>query len=170
MHISRTVWFVVIDKVIIYNIYLHIYMCVCVTWYIFIFTSSQLRYIRYDHRFFTRGSQSCINLQAYTKISLAVHRQTLSGAQGPVSLTLYARNSNSMETSPCHNSVAGQQIATSFCTCHDSTAVVPCTKFCSDHCIRIETRVKRSFHRIWVAMGESLVKRCPGQIYLPVIN
>ena len=64
-----------------------------------------------------------------------------------------------METSPCHNSVAGHQIATNFCTCHDSTAVVPCTKFCSDHYIRIEVRVKRNFHRIWIAIEKPLVKR-----------
>ena len=63
-----------------------------------------------------------------------------------------------METSPCCNSVTGHQIATNFCTCHDSTAVVPCTKFCSDHCIRIEMRVKRNFHRILIAM-EKTVKR-----------
>ena len=80
---------------------------------------------------------------------------------GPVSLIFFAHNSNSMETSPCHNSVAGHQIATFFCTCHDSTAVVPCTKFCNDHCIRIEVRVKRNFHRIWMRW-KNLVKRAPG--------
>ena len=52
---------------------------------------------------------------------------------GPVSQTFFARNSNSMETSPCCNSAAGDQIATNFCTCHDSTAVVSCTKLCSNH-------------------------------------
>ena len=67
-----------------------------------------------------------------------------------------------METSPCCNSVVGHQIATNFCTCHDSTAVVPCTKFCSYHCIKIEMRVKRNFHRIWIAMEKPLVKRGPG--------
>ena len=67
-----------------------------------------------------------------------------------------------METLPCSNYVAGHQIATNFCTCHDSTAVVPCTKFCSDHCIRIEMRVKRNFHRIRIAMEKPLVKRGPG--------
>ena len=72
--------------------------------------------------------------------------------QGPVSLTFFDRYSNTMETSPCHNSLAGHQIATNFCTCHDSTAVVPCTKFCSDHGIRIEVGVKRNFHRIWIQL------------------
>ena len=66
-----------------------------------------------------------------------------------------------MEISPCHNSVADHQIATKFCTCHDSTAVVPCTKLCSNHCIRIEVRVKRNSHRVWIAMEKPLVKRGP---------
>ena len=66
-----------------------------------------------------------------------------------------------METSPCSNSVTGHQIATNFCTCHDSTAVVPCTKFCSDHCIGIEMRAKRNFYRIWIAMEKTLVIRGP---------
>ena len=60
---------------------------------------------------------------------------------GPVSLTFIVRNSNSKETSSCCNSAAGDQIATNICTCHDSTAVVPSPKFCSNHCIRIEVRV-----------------------------
>ena len=67
-----------------------------------------------------------------------------------------------METSPCCNSVASHQTATNFCTCHQSTAVVPCTKFCSDHPIRVEVRVKQNFHRIWIAMEKPLVKRGPG--------
>ena len=50
-------------------------------------------------------------------------------------------------------------LAKNFCTCHDSTAVVPRTKFCSDHCIRIEVRVKRNIRRIWFAMEKPLVKR-----------
>ena len=86
------------------------------------------------------------------------------GAKVPVSQKFFfASNSNSMETSPCHNFVAGHQIATNCCACHNSTAVVPCTKFCSNHCIRIEVRVKRNFHRIWIAMENLLVKRAPGR-------
>ena len=56
----------------------------------------------------------------------------------------FARNSNSIEASSCCNFVAGHQIATQICACHDSTAVVPCTNACSDHPIRIEVRVKIS--------------------------
>ena len=46
-----------------------------------------------------------------------------------------------------------------FCTCHDSIAVVPRTKFCSDHCIRIVVRVKPNFYRIWIATEKPLVKQ-----------
>ena len=75
-----------------------------------------------------------------------------------------ARKSNSIETSRCRNAVVGHHIATNICTCHDSTAVVPCTKLCSDHGIRVEVRVKRNFHRIWIAMEKPLVKRGPDPI------
>ena len=37
-------------------------------------------------------------------------------------------------------------------------AVVSCTKFCSDHCVGIEARVKQNFHRIWMAIENPLVK------------
>ena len=43
-----------------------------------------------------------------------------------------------METSPCCNSIAGPQIVIHLYPCHGSTVVVPCTKFCSDHFVRIE--------------------------------
>ena len=74
-----------------------------------------------------------------------------------------------MEISRCCNSPAGNQITINVCTCHDSTAVVPCAKFCSDHCIRIEVRVKQNVHRIWIAMDKLLVKRGPGNHYDDVI-
>ena len=66
-----------------------------------------------------------------------------------------------METSPWCYSAAGHHIATIFCTWHDSRAVVPRTKFCSDHRIRIEMRVKQNSPRIWIAMEKPLVKRGP---------
>ena len=81
-------------------------------------------------------------LQAYGRQYLSPKRRN----------TCCSPDSNTMETSTCHNSVAGHQIATIFCTCHDDTAVVPCTKFGSDHGIWVDVRVKRNFHRIWIAM------------------
>ena len=46
-----------------------------------------------------------------------------------------------MESLPCCNSVAGHQIAAIFSNA--TTAVVPCTKFCCDHCIRFDVWVKQ---------------------------
>ena len=82
-------------------------------------------------------------------------------ALGPVSLTIFARNLNSMKVTRWCNSTTGHQIATNFCTYHDSTAVVLCTKYWSDHCVRIRKTVMRNFHRIWNAMDKPLLKRAP---------
>ena len=51
----------------------------------------------------------------------------------PVSVTTFCPHSNLVQISPCCNSVAGHQIITIFRACHNSMAVVPCTKFGSDH-------------------------------------
>ena len=72
------------------------------------------------------------------------------------SKVFFARNSNLMENSLCCNSMAGHQIATNFCT-----AVVSCTKFCSDHYVKMEVRVKWTFHQIQIAMEKNLVKWAP---------
>ena len=50
------------------------------------------------------------------------------------------------------------QIATKFCTCYDSTAVVLCEKFGSDHFVRIEARSKQNCHRIWITMEKPYMK------------
>ena len=55
---------------------------------------------------------------------------------------------------------------------HATTAQLSChvQNFCSDHCIRIEMRVKRYFHRIWIAMEKPLVKRGPASLHSCVHN
>ena len=63
-----------------------------------------------------------------------------------------------MEISFSFNSITGDHIATKFGTCHDSPAVVPCAKYCSDHVISIWMRAKWNFHHIWIVMEKSLVK------------
>ena len=74
---------------------------------------------------------------------------------GSVSLTMFVYISNSLEISPYCDSISGHQI----------TAVLSCTKFCSDRCVRIEVRVKRKkIHRIGIPMETPLVKRSPGRI------
>ena len=70
-----------------------------------------------------------------------------------------------MEISFSSNSTADDHIATTFGTCHDSPAVVPCAKYCSDHFISIWMRAKWNFHHIWIVMEKSLVKWVPEQEY-----
>ena len=71
-------------------------------------------------------------------------------------------NSNSMENLFSSDSTTGDHIATKFGTCHDSPAIVPCTKFCSDYCISTWMRAKWNFHHIWIVMEKLLVKWAPG--------
>ena len=70
----------------------------------------------------------------------------------------FHHNSNSMENSFSSNSITVDHIATKFYTCHDSQAVVPCAKFCSDHFINTWMRAKWNFHHIWIVMAKLLVK------------
>ena len=67
-----------------------------------------------------------------------------------------------MEISFSSNSITDDHIATKFGTCHDSLAVVPCAKYCSDHFISIWMRAKWNFHHIWIVMEKLLVKWVPG--------
>ena len=52
-----------------------------------------------------------------------------------------------------------------FGTCHDSPAVVPCAKYCSDHFISIWMGAKWNFHHIWIVMEKLLVKWAPGPLF-----
>ena len=74
----------------------------------------------------------------------------------------FHHNSNSMENSFSSNSITVDHIATKFGTCHDSQAVVPCAKFCSDHFISTWMRAKWNFHHIRIVMAKLLVKWAPG--------
>ena len=67
-----------------------------------------------------------------------------------------------MEISLSSNSITDAHIATKFGTCHDSPAVVPCAKYCSDHFISIWMGAKWNFHHIWIVMEKLLVKWAPG--------
>ena len=55
----------------------------------------------------------------------------------------------------------GYYITTKFCTCHDSTAVMPCTKFHSDHFTATWMRAECNFHGIWITMEKLFVKLAP---------
>ena len=65
-------------------------------------------------------------------------------------------NSNSIGISFSCKLIAGDHIAIKLCICHDSTAVVSCAKFCSDHYTRIWMRAKLIFHHISIVMEKML--------------
>ena len=77
---------------------------------------------------------------------------------GPFHERFPHRNSNSMGNWFQCNCIVGYHIATKFCTCHDSTTVVPYAKFDSDHFSTSWTSAERIFHRIWISMEKSFVK------------
>ena len=56
-------------------------------------------------------------------------------------------------------------IATKFCTWHDSCAVVACAKNCCDPMASNGVMARQSFHRIWIAGEQPLVKRAPGWLH-----
>ena len=66
---------------------------------------------------------------------------------GPFRLCFVAPDSNSMETSTWRYLIIGNRITTNLCTDHNSTAVVSCATFSSDHVIiiKIEVTAKRNF-------------------------
>ena len=82
-------------------------------------------------------------------------------SQGPVSLTVFHRNSNSMEISFHSHLDSNTAIVTKFCTWHDSCAVVSCAKICCDLMVSNGITARRSFHRIRIAGKKSLVKWAP---------
>ena len=51
---------------------------------------------------------------------------------------------------PCHNSIDAYHIATTFFTCHDGSAVMPCAKFRCCHFITTRLRAKWIFH--WISI------------------
>ena len=53
--------------------------------------------------------------------------------QGPISWWFFHRNSHTMKNLFLCIFIVRYQFARKFCTCHDSTAVMPCAKFHSNH-------------------------------------
>ena len=77
--------------------------------------------------------------------------------QWPISLTIF----------PSQFKFDGNFTSTKFGTCHDSPAVVPCAKYCSDHFISIWIGAKWNFHHIWIVMEKLLVKWAPSLQWWP---
>ena len=72
--------------------------------------------------------------------------------QGPVSLTFFHCNSNSMEILFHSHLGSNTVIDTKFCTWHDS---------CRDLMASNGVMARRSFHQIWIVDKKTLVKRAP---------
>ena len=70
----------------------------------------------------------------------------------------FHHNSNSRWISFCSLLSCSEEITTKFCTWHDSTAVVPCAKFCGDMISFNGITLKLKFHQIWIMMEKLLAK------------
>ena len=71
----------------------------------------------------------------------------------------FHRNQNLMEKWFKCNSIVGYHITTKFCTCHDSTAVMPCAKFDNNHPTTILMRAELNSQWIWITMAKSFVAK-----------
>ena len=102
----------------------------------------------------------------YPGLSISRVVWSLTSSLGPVSLTNFCPQFKFNGTFALLQFRCWPSDLNQFFTCHDSTAVVPCTEFRRDHCIRIEMRVKRHFYQIWIAMKKPLVKRAQGVCWI----
>ena len=101
----------------------------------------------------------------YNRLNMICHIQwmPLEMIQVPISWTIFHHNENSMKNFFQCNSIAGYHIATKFCTCCDSTAVMACAKFHNDHLTTIWMRAEWNFHQIWIPMENLFLKWAPEQ-------
>ena len=82
----------------------------------------------------------------------------IEGQTAPSHLWFCHHNSISTDISFCSNSNSDDLVSTKFCTCYDSTAVVPCAKICGDIIARNGITMKWNFNGIWIAMQKLWVK------------
>ena len=72
------------------------------------------------------------------------------------------QNLNPIKKSSYYNSYCYFQIATNFCTCHDSCAVVACAKIYSNHFnVYVDMR-QIYFYWLWITKFKFVVKQAPG--------
>ena len=84
------------------------------------------------------------------------------GTWGPFHERSFHRILNSMENWFKCCIMVMYHNTTKSCTCHESTAVVPCAKFHSNHFRITSMRLEWNFHRIWITMEKSFVKWASG--------
>ena len=90
-------------------------------------------------------------------------RQGWGTTWGPFHERFFHHNFRFDENSFCPHLSCNDVIAMKFCTWHDSCAVVPCAKFCSDMTSYNGVILKPICHRIWITMEKSFMKWAPGQ-------
>ena len=90
--------------------------------------------------------------------------------RGPLHEPFFHFNSILMENWFQCNSVVGHVNAIKFCTCHDSTAVMACAKFDSDHFNTSGMSTVLNFYWIWIVMDlwPTLLCFSPGNSQRPV--
>ena len=71
---------------------------------------------------------------------------------GTITLRVLHQNLNLMANSLHCDSIPGCDIATNFCTCHGSRAVMSCAKFFSNRVTRVWIRAKWNLHHIWIVI------------------
>ena len=76
-------------------------------------------------------------------------------ASGPFHEQFFCHNSNLLEISLCLHPRCSEVVTMKFCTCHDSTAVMACAKFCSDIIPSSGVTLKSTFHWIWITLEKS---------------
>ena len=94
----------------------------------------------------------------------------------PISLMIFHHDwKKMMEILSSYDSIVVGHIATKFCTCHDSTAVVPCAKFCGDHFIRMrmfgreQNEISITFELWWRSDVYLVVKHKPRAHLVPSV-
>ena len=71
----------------------------------------------------------------------------------PCHLWFIHHKSHSTGYAYCYYLIPQHTITTKFCTWHDSTAVVPCAKFCCDYWVRFWMEAKQNFELWWKIVG-----------------
>ena len=84
--------------------------------------------------------------------------QQFNPRQGPVSLTIFHQNLNSIEIIFCFPVSFNDLLITKMCTWHDSWAAVACAKICSDIINENGITLRPIFQRIWLTTGKMSMK------------
>ena len=97
----------------------------------------------------------CVTRPQWVKCHVAL--RCLNRNRDPFQKRIFARYSDSIDILLCCNSIAGHQIATNVCRCHDNRAVVPCKKYGS-HLLESSwewNEISIEFEKWWKTVSET---------------